>query len=170
MTIWVHPATFTYSMEAPDRAMERLWVHRRGWGYLCRRDVWLKVNESIERLQERGYEEKKRRDDASVLTCPHCRMHVSGIPSIFVKKHLAECGGREYGSALDEMLIDGLRMRAHEAKLLAAKMREIQEQEEEERKERLDRMKEDLLSRQSGKDRKKKLKEGTKQELKNRYK
>ncbi len=168
--LWIHPATFTYRRDAPQKVMESLWVDRRGWGYLRRRDLWIKVTDSVERLETMGYEEISLPGTPGVATCPYCRLYVSGIAGAFLKKHIAACRGTDNGSALDEMLIDDIRIRRHEERILQAKLRAIQEQEEQERRQRFEKVREEQLAAQVTKDKKKRMKEETRQELRNRYK
>ncbi|MEW6347589.1 MAG: hypothetical protein AB1646_00880 [Thermodesulfobacteriota bacterium] len=168
--LWIHPATLTYRRDSPRRVMEALWVERRGWGYLRRRDVWIKVTDSVERLIAMGYEERSLPDSPGVVTCPYCGLYACGVAGAYVKKHLADCRGTDNGSALEEMLIDDIRLKRHHARILEAKLRAIQEQEEQERRERMDKAKEEALAAQASKDKKKRMKEETRQELRNRYK
>ncbi len=84
-------------------------------------------------------------------------------------KHIAECGGGAgEGRALEETLIQAERMKKYEQKILADKLREAAELEEMERRERFDRIRDEQLSRQLQKDRKKRLKEQTREELRKR--
>lgn len=86
-----------------------------------------------------------------------------------MQKHLAGCrGGNENWQKIEEAMISDQRMRAYEAKILAQKLKEEAELFDAERRERHDKIREGMLARQVGKDRKKRLREETKEEWKTR--
>ncbi len=94
---------------------------------------------------------------------------MESIPGSLVHKHIAGCrGGNEDWQKIEEAMISDQRMKAYEAKILAEKLREQAELADAERRERHDKIREGMLTRQAGKDRKKRLKEETKEEWKTR--
>lgn len=165
--MWIHPATYTYRSDPPENALETLWVERHGWGYLLRRDLWLRVDASPEQLDEEGYEALRPDTDAEVSVCPFCRMHICGIPGYLKETHFAECGGSgEDHLALEDSMISEQRRLIYERTILERRQRELEELEEAERKERFDRIKDEAQARQLSKDRKKRLKQETRDLLK----
>lgn len=168
-TFWVHQASFTYRTDPPERPLETVWSARKGWGYLKRRDLWIEKRCRLDDLLDRGYEAMKPPDGNSVIVCPHCGTYISDIPGSLVSKHMAVCrGGGEDWLAIEDVIIHDIRVKQYERKILAAKLREQQEQEEAEKKERFDRIRDDAQARQLSKDRKKRLKQETKEDLRNR--
>jgi len=96
-------------------------------------------------------------------------MHISSIPGALVRKHVAECGGGgENWLEIEDALIDDHRRKDFAAKLEAERLRERTEQEAMEKKERFDRIREDYFARQLQKDRKKRMKQETREDLKNK--
>lgn len=168
-TIWVHPTTYTFRLDEPERMLETIWSERPGWGYIRRRDLWVRKDASVEEMQGAGYVLRVPVSEDGAQTCPYCGMYICGIPGFLVKKHFAECGGLgESWSKLEEAVIEDQRLKIHEANLLAEKLRLEKEAEEAERKERFERIREDNLSRQRNKDRKARLKRETREELRRR--
>jgi hypothetical protein len=168
-TLWVHPASYTYSFDRPEKTIETLWSARKGWGYLKRRDMWISRNMSPEELETYGYEALKPPDNAAVKICAHCGLYMCDIPGSLMSKHIAECGGLgEDWLALEDAVVHDIRVRKYHAKILAQKIQEQQELEEQEKRDRFDRIREDAANRQSAKDRKKRLKLETREELRNR--
>ncbi len=168
-TYWIHAASLTYREDSPEKMIETLWVARAGWGYLKRRDLWVARESTVEELVAQGYAPRRPPSDEEVSLCPRCGMYICSIPGYLVHKHATECGGGAgEGSALDEALIQAERLKKYEQKILADKLREAAEQEEMERRERFDRIRDEQLARQLSKDRKKRLKEETRQELRKR--
>jgi hypothetical protein len=168
-TLWIHPASYTYSEEEPPTLLETLWCERPGWGFLKRRDMWVKKEVNLEELVSAGYHQRKPTTDEGVVICPFCRMHMSSIPGALVGKHKSECGGfGENWQALEEAVITDIRMTTYQKKLADEKRRELEELEDAERRDRQDRIKEGLAARQLSKDRKRRLKQETKEELRNR--
>ncbi len=164
--MWIHPATYTYREDAPENLLETLWVERPGWGYLLRRDLWLKTESSAEELVQDGYVQMNSQTDEEVSFCPFCRMYICAIPGYLKEKHFLECGGGgENHLALEDAMVSEQRRLLFERKILAQRQREKEELEEMERKERFDRVKEEAQTRQLSKDRKKRLKEYTKEFL-----
>lgn len=168
-TFWVHPASFTYSVDEPTNLLETLWCERPGWGYLKRRDLWITRETDLNELHAAGFQPRKPVSDQGVATCPFCGMYMSCIPGSLVNKHKSECGGfGENWQALEEALITDIRMRVYEKKIADQKRREQEELKDTERRERQDGIKEGLVARQLQKDRKRRLKQETKEELRNR--
>jgi hypothetical protein len=168
-TFWIHPASFTCRPDRPEQVLETLWVERQGWGYLRRRDLWIKRDCSLEELQAEGYVLRRPPGEEDVVACPHCGMYMQSIPGSLVHKHVAGCrGGNEDWQKIEEAMITEQRIMAYEAKILADKLREEAELADAERKGRYDKIREGMLTRQAMKDRKKRIKEETKEEWKNR--
>ncbi len=168
-TLWVHPASFTFSLAPPRQPMETVWAERPGWGYILRRDLWIPRVCTIDEIQALGYVLKKPVGDDDVQVCPHCGMYVCSIPGALMRKHIAECkGGREDWKTIEEAIIQDQRMRSFEAQVLAARLREQEELEFAEKRERFDRIRDEQAARQEAKDRKKRLKKETREELKRR--
>jgi hypothetical protein len=168
--MWIHPASYTYRPDEPERMLETLWCERPGWGYLRRRDLWTESEASAEELERQGFvrREPVSEEDGARL-CPHCGMYMSSIPGFLTVRHLAECrGGEENWMKIEEMLTEDVRRKRYEGAILEAKLREQSELAEAEKRERFDRIKEDQATRQYAKDRKAKLKRETKEELRNR--
>jgi hypothetical protein len=167
--MWIHPATYTYREDEPESLLETLWVERPGWGYLLRRDLWLRTEAAAQELVRQGYVPMSPRTDGDVSFCPFCRMHICAIPGYLKEKHFLECGGGgENHLAIEDSMISEQRRLMYESKILAQRQREKEELEEMERKERFDRIKEEAQSRQLSKDRKKKLKQDTRDLLRNK--
>lgn len=168
-TIWVHPASFTYRLDPPETLLETIWAERPGWGYIRRRDMWLQRRQSIRDIEERGYVARVPESEESVKRCPHCGLYMCNIPGYLMTKHLKDCGGNdEEWYKIEEFIITDQRMRIFEKKVLQAKLHEQQELEEMEKKERFDKIKDEASARQLHKDRKRRLKQETKQEWKRR--
>jgi hypothetical protein len=166
---WVHPTSYTYRVDEPEKLLETLWVERPGWGYLMRSDLWLSRECSEEELLSKGYREMVPVADGQASLCPFCRMYICDIPGYLVEKHMAECGGgRGEPYALLENAINEQRRVIHERRILEAIQRAKEELEEAERRERFDRIREEQLERQQQKDRKKRLKEEVRDQLRNR--
>jgi hypothetical protein len=166
---WIHPASFTYRYDEPEKLVETIWGERPGWGYIRRRDLWTRREYTLEELITGGYVLRKPMTDGEAYQCPYCGMHISSIPGYLVHKHLGECGGGdENWQKIEEVLIADQRLKRYEAKILEQKRRLQVELEEAEKRERFDRIKDEAQTRQVGKDRKKRLKEETKEEWKRR--
>jgi len=149
--------------------LETIWSERPGWGYIRRRDLWIRKVASVEEMQRAGYVLRVPVSEDGAQTCPHCGMYINRIPGFLVKKHVAECGGLgENWAKLEEAVIEEQRLKIHEANLLAEKLRMEKEAEEAARRERFDRIRDDNLSRQQSKDRKARLKRETREELRRR--
>lgn len=166
--VWIHSASYTYRLDPPEKPLEAVWIAHPGWGYIRRRDLWVRRECPAETLRSQGYVELKPGDD-EVTRCPYCGMHISSIPGALVRKHMAECGGQgENWLEIEDALIDDQRRKDFAAKLEAERLREQAEQEAMEKKERFDRIREDYLARQLQKDRKKRIKQETREDLRNR--
>ena len=168
-TFWIHPATFVFQRHEPPKLLETIWVAHPGWGYIRRRDLWIRQECSLEELLERGFMERKPLADGEAMNCPHCGMYICSIPGALVKKHFDECGGMaEDWLAIEATVIDEKRIKDYERKLEDEAAREAQERLMEEKRERFDRIKSEAQARQIQKDRKKRLREETKREWKRR--
>jgi hypothetical protein len=168
-TLWIHPASYTFSPDAPEKLMETVWAERPGWGYMRRRDLWIEKVCTIEEMQAQGYVLKKPVDGEEVQLCPHCGMYICSIPGALLQKHRAECkGGHEEWKILEDALIQDQRRRNFEAEIMAARLREQEEQELAGKRERFDRIREEQVTRQEAKDRKKRLRRETREELRRR--
>jgi hypothetical protein len=168
-TFWVHQASFTYRIDPPEKILETLWSARKGWGYLKRRDLWTQKRCTIEELVNDGFEPIKPQGHPDVKVCPHCGMYMCDIPGSLMTKHIALCkGGGENWLAIEDAIVHDIRVKQYFGKIMAEKLREQQELEEAEKRERFDRIREDAQTRQLAKDRKKRLKQETREELKNR--
>jgi hypothetical protein len=167
--LWVHPGSFTYRLDQPEKPLETIWTAHPDWGYLRRRDLWIPTERAEAEMVNDGYMARKPLTDPEVRICPHCRMYIYSIPGALVKKHLSECGGRgENWLAMEDAIISDQRRKNHEAKILAEKMREKAEAEALERRERFDEVRESGIARQLARNRKRRLKVATKEEWKNR--
>lgn len=168
-TIWIHPTSYTFRLDEPERMLETIWSERPGWGYIRRRDLWIRKVASVEEVQRAGFVLRTPVSEDGAQICPHCGMYISGVPGFLVKKHFAECGGLgENFTKLEEAVIEEQRYKLHEAAVLAEMLRMEKEMEEAARKERFDRMREENLARQQNKDRKARLKRETREELRRR--
>ncbi len=149
--------------------METLWISHPGWGYIRGRDLWVKVEASPEEMEQSGFVPLNATTDGQTHRCPHCRMLICDMPGGLVSKHLAACGGsEEKWQKFEDLLITDQRIKWLEARILAQMLREKTEREEAERKERFGKIRGEMLSRQQAKDRKKRMKEQTRQEWKKR--
>lgn len=168
-TLWFHQATYSYRLDEPDYLMESLWIVHPGWGYIRGRDLWVAVEASPEEMERSGFVELSAEADGEVTRCPYCAMLISGIPGGLVSKHLAACGGgEEKWQKMEELLIAEERVKWLETRILARILREKAEREEAQRKERFGKIRDDMLAKQQAKDRKKRMKEQTRQEWKKR--
>jgi hypothetical protein len=168
-TVWIHPATFTYRFDQPEKLLETLWCERPGWGYLKRRDMWVKRETTEEDLKAAGFEPRKPLDDSDVRTCPFCGLYMSSIPGSLAEKHKSQCGGSsEDWQKLEEQMIQDQRTLRYERQIVERKQREKEESEAQEKRDRQDKIKEEMQARQLSKDRKKKMKQETKDDWKNR--
>ena len=168
-TVWIHPSSYTFRLDKPDRILETLWSERPGWGLLRRKDVWVMKECSIEELIQHGYVMREPVTQGGAVICPTCGMYISGIPGQLVRKHFAECSGHgEDWQKQEQALIDDTRLRQYQAKLLAEKLRLERELEEAEKRERFDRIKEENLARQQQKNRKARLKREAREQLRQR--
>lgn len=167
--IWVHPASYTFRLDEPERILETIWGERPGWGYLRRRDMWVQKECTVEELQSQGYVIRVPVSEDGAQTCPHCRMYICDVPGFLVRKHLTECGGTgDDWYKMEEGAVNDQRLRVHQARLMAEQLRIQKEMEEAERKERFERIREENVARQHGRDRKARLKRETQEELRRR--
>lgn len=167
--MWIHPASYTYRFDEPDRILETLWCERPGWGYVRGRDLWIEVEASSEEIQRQGFVMRAPLAEDGARLCPHCGMYMDGIPGFLVQKHLAACGGGEENwMKMEEILIENVRRERFERQVLARKLREEAELADAERRERFDKIREENAVRQQSRDRKARLRRETKDELRNR--
>jgi len=167
--IWIHPASYTYRFDEPQRILETLWCERPGWGYIRRRDLWTLTEESALELERRGFIARQPVSEDGAFVCPHCGLYISGIPGFLVHKHLAECrGGEENWMRIEEVLIEDVRRKRFEKAVLAAKLREEAELAEAEKRDRFDRIRAEQVAKQQSKDRKARIKRETREEFRNR--
>lgn len=167
--VWIHPGSFTYRLDEPEKPLETIWSAHPDWGYLRRRDLWIQTERPEKEMVKEGYVVRKPLTDPHVSTCPYCGMYICSVPGALVKKHLSECGGRgENWLKIEEAIISDQRRKNQEAKILAEKMREKAELESQERRERFGEIRESAIAQQLAKDRKRRLKQQTKEEWKNR--
>jgi hypothetical protein len=164
--IWVHKASFTYSVDPPESIIETIWAERKGWGFLKSRDMWIHIDADLAQLRSIGYFQRKPPHDPSVRICPHCRMYSDSIPGALMKRHENECrGSADEWIKVEETLITDIRRQQYEKAILDEIRRQKEEEEERERRERFGKIREDALARQSAKDRKKRLKQEARQAL-----
>ena len=131
--------------------------------------MWIALRASPEAMDRTGFVELNSDSDGDVTRCPHCEMLISGVPGGLVSKHLAQCGGsEEQWQKMEERMITDLRVKWLEEKIIAEMIRIKAEREEAERKERFGRIREEMLVRQQAKDKKKRMREQTRKELRNR--
>lgn len=165
-TFWIHPAGYTYRTDEPKVVLQTLWVERPGWGYIRRRDMWVPRVCSEEELIAEGYARRNPPTGDETRVCPSCGMYIDGIPGALVAKHISQCRGlAEDGTKLEEILIQDQRIRIYERKLRLQREQELAELLEAERRERFDKVKEENVARQLGKDRKARLKREAREQL-----
>ncbi|MEW6530766.1 MAG: hypothetical protein AB1473_08025 [Thermodesulfobacteriota bacterium] len=168
-TFWVHQASRSYRRDRPDRILERVWRAHPAWGYLQGRDLWISRECTEDELIAEGFLEIRPAGEPNSDRCPHCGMIMNLIPGSLAQKHLSDCGGgNEDWSKIENFIVDAKRMRDYEARLRDEALRKQREAEELEKQERLDRAREEFQARQQAKDRKKRLKEETKETLRKR--
>lgn len=168
-TLWIHQATFTFTDKEPSVQVEALWVAHPGWGYLQRKDLWIKVQDDPAHLESRGFVRLPENGETPCIECPHCGMRIFSIPGYFISKHRGICGGGEEDYyAMEEQLISVQRLKWYEAKLERERLRLEKELAEAEKRERFDRIREDQLQKQRQKDRKLRLKEEARKTLRER--
>ncbi len=166
---WVHSATYTFRMDAPEKLVETLWVHRAGWGWIKFRDMWIRKETSLAELSEKGFEPRKPQNSEHVHICPFCGLYASDIPGFLFQKHVTDCGGdSDNWLAMEDSIISGIRLERFQAAILQAKLREQMELEDQERRNRHERIRDEYFSRQQSKDRKKRLKDEARTSLRNR--
>jgi hypothetical protein len=136
---------------------------------LRRRDLWIKRECFLEELVAEGYVLRKAAGEEDVVVCPCCGMYMHAIPGSLVQKHISQCrGGNEDWQKIEDVIISEQRLKVYLAKILAEELKEQAELEDAERRDRYDKIREGMVARQTRKDRKKRLKEETKQDWKNR--
>lgn len=134
-----------------------------------RRDLWIKRECFLEELVAEGYVLRKAAGEEDVVVCPCCGMYMHAIPGSLVQKHISQCrGGNEDWQKIEDVIISEQRLKVYLAKILAEELKEQAELEDAERRDRYDKIREGMVARQTRKDRKKRLKEETKQDWKNR--
>jgi hypothetical protein len=168
-TVWIHAGSQLFSFEAPDRLLETVWIAHPGWGYLKCRDLWAQAELTQQEIQERGFVRRARVVEGGAMNCPGCGMYIHGIPGYLVRKHVDQCLGNEENPAkMEEQVITQQRIKAYEKKIVDEIIRLKKEQEYQERKERFDKIRQDAMSKQAAKDRKKAMKQRTREELRKR--
>ena len=168
-TIWIHPATLTYRLDAPEKMLETMWCERAGWGFLRRRDLWIETESSAEELRAGGYVLREPLSEDGAQSCPYCGMYICSIPGALAAKHFSQCrGGGEDWQKMEEVLVEDQRRKKYEAKILYEKLRLETELAEMEKRERFDKIKEEHSVRQLQKDRKARLRRETKDEWQTR--
>jgi len=168
-TFWIHPASFTCSPDQPEQVIETIWAERPGWGYLRRRDIWIERECSLEELQAEGYVLRRPEWEEDVQVCFYCGMYMQAIPGSLAQKHISECrGGNEDWQTIEEAMITEQRIKAYQVRILRGKLREQAELEDAQRRERYDKIRQNVLAQQVRKDRKKRIREETKEEWKTR--
>jgi hypothetical protein len=168
-TIWIHPATYTFCLEQPEKDYETLWVERPGWGYLMRTDLWNQTESTVADLVAQGFVELTPATDPEISFCPSCGMYIHAIPGLLKERHMNECGGSgEDQMAMEDHMVSEIRREIHERRILAKIEQEREELREAEKRERFDRIKAEAATRQVAKDRKKRLKDETREQLRKR--
>jgi len=131
--------------------------------------LWIKRECFLEELVAEGYVLRKAAGEEDVVVCPCCGMYMHAIPGSLVQKHISQCrGGNEDWQKIEDVIISEQRLKVYLAKILAEELKEQAELEDAERRDRYDKIREGMVARQTRKDRKKRLKEETKQDWKNR--
>ena len=91
----------------------------------------------------------------TLSNAPVVDVHSKGIPgSLAPQAYFLCCGGDEDWQKIEEALITEQRMRSYEAEIRFEKLRAQAELEDIERRERHDKIREDMMARQTRKDRK----------------
>ena len=168
--IWVHPASYLYRLDEPTMLLETVWISHPDWGYIKRRDLWVQQEATLEQLKSQGYIEHKDSNGEEIRSCPFCGMYIESVPGFLVRQHFEECGGigEEDWRKLEEAVVSIKREREFREKVIAEILRKKQEAEEMEKRERYERIKEEQAARQLAKDRKRRLKQETKDQLRKR--
>lgn len=167
--IWIHEASYTFSHLPPSKLIETLWVYRQGWGYLKRRDLWILKTVLLENLLNKGFQEIMPINNETVTRCPSCNLYMENIPGYLSRKHGAQCfGNANTWTAIEERMINNIRLERHERAILEKELREKAEQEERERRERHEKIREQYFANQLSKDRKKRLKQEARDTLRNK--
>lgn len=165
--IWAHHGSLTYRLDEPDVYLETVWAARTGWGYLMTRDVWLETEVAEEDLIAKGYVARRSSDSGFVRLCPTCGMYMCEVPGALAETHIAVCASSvENQLALDEFVLEQHRAAQFEARELRLKLKESEDLDAAEKRERTALMRDELLTRQRLKDRKKRLKEEIRGQLK----
>ncbi|MGC8906318.1 MAG: hypothetical protein ACP5M0_02630 [Desulfomonilaceae bacterium] len=164
--IWVHRATFSYRLTRPAREWESLWVQRRGWGLLKRKDLWVATTLSESELAAQGYACIDPQPIEGMRACPNCGAVIIDVPGSLAQKHLQQCNAfTEEGRKLDEFMLDEQRLKIAEEKLRREQRQKQLEQEAELKRERAERIREETAARQAERDRKRRLKEEAKDQF-----
>jgi hypothetical protein len=166
MTLWIHKASSTFRRDEPVNLIQTVWIADAGWGSHKTRDQWIATEQAAEELQAAGYTELAPPEDPDVVVCPHCMTYMQGVPGSVVQKHLQACGGSgDNWIAMEAAVIADYRLKKFEAQIEAETKRAKEEQAAQEKKERFDRMREDIQKQQTAKDRKRKIREETRRDL-----
>ncbi len=131
--------------------------------------MWIAVHSTLEEIQAKGYVARKPASDDNVMICPSCGLYICDVPGYLIQKHRQACdhSGDDWG-ALEEAVINEIRVSKHYPRILAEKLREQAELEEMEKRERQEKIREEYFARQTSKDRKKRLKAEARETLRNR--
>lgn len=168
-TYWLHPSSFTYRVDPPRTLLQTLWIAHPGWGYIRRRDLWVEQECARDELHERGFQELDPDADEIADSCPFCQMLIVGVPGALMRKHLSECGGMgEDWLSIEDAVISDVRLKVYERKLIEEARRAKEEAEYQEKRERFGKIRQENLARQMSKDRKRRLREETREGFKRR--
>lgn len=169
MTLWIHQASSTFRRDEPANLLQTVSTADPEWGFHSSRDQWVPTERSDRELRDAGFTELGAPDDPDVVWCPHCRTIMQGLPGSVTQKHLRACdGGGEDWLYMEATVLADVRLKKYEATLLADAKRDKEERDAQTKKERFDRMKDEVQKQQMGKDRKRRIREETKKELRKR--
>ncbi len=166
---WLHPSSFTYRIDPPRTLLQTLWIAHPGWGYIRRRDLWVEEECSRDELHERGFQELDPDADEIADSCPFCNMLIVGVPGALMRRHLSECGDMgEHWLSIEDAVLSDVRLKAYERKLIEEARRAKEEAEYQEKRGRFEKIRQENLARQMSRDRKRRLREETKEGWKKR--
>lgn len=163
-SIWIHRATFTYRLSRPVRRWETLWVQRAGWGLLKRKDLWMPTILLESELEKDGFVRLEPKSEFVIRSCSTCKTLIVDIPGALARKHFQQCGtfSGEWRK-LDEFVLEEQRLKIAEERIKKELLDKQLEKEAELKRERLERIREEAAARQTGRDRKRRLKEDAKE-------
>lgn len=164
--IWIHKATFSYRVERPTSEWQTLWVFRKGWGYMKRRDMWTPLRIDEDDLRKQGFVPLKLGSDPDVHVCKTCGLTMESIPGFLRQKHHALCArNSEEGRKLDEIMIEDQRIKIAEARLRRKELQERLEEEAEQKRERFDEIREETALKQMSRNRRQRLRDEAREQL-----